>query len=174
MRKINLDILKEGQIGLSSNVAAFYLEALVYCLMTNGHFSGVLLKVTGEFEETFELIWSDNLTEQIKQSWNDQSEAAEYGATGIAILLTRILLNFEILQRNVQSERTDYKIGFANNLAINSNLEVSGIFSETKTNSLIARVNKKIQQVKKRKDILTAYVIVTEFSKPKSKIVKDE
>ncbi|MFK7980461.1 MAG: hypothetical protein AB8G86_10795 [Saprospiraceae bacterium] len=71
MRKLNLDILNEGQKGLTPKVAGFYLEALVYCLMTNGHTSGTILTISGAFNNTLKLVWSDKLTEQMKQSWND-------------------------------------------------------------------------------------------------------
>jgi len=174
MRKLNLDILNEGQIGLTSKVAGFYLEGLVYCLMSHGHSSGTFLEISGEFEETIELIWSDDLTEQMKQSWNDSLEASEYGATGIAILLIKFILDLEVLQRNIQGEKTDYKIGNPINMNITAFLEVSGIFSETPTNTINVRVRKKIEQVEKRLKNLPAYIIVTEFSKPKSKIIKND
>ena len=174
MRKLNLDILNEGQKGLSQRAGGFYLEALVYCLMINNHSSGTILKVDGEFEEEFELIWSDKLTEQIKTSWSDSIEAVEYGATGLAVLLVKYLLDFEILQRNFQTSRTDYKIGKPKNSEVKAVLEVSGILSESPSNTINARVNRKNRQVKNRSDNLPAYIIVTEFSSPKSKIIRNE
>lgn len=84
------------------------------------------------------------------------------------------MLNLEILQRNIQGEKTDYKIGIAEKLEIKAVLEVSGIFSETPTNTVKVRVRKKVEQVEKRLGNLPAYIIVTEFSGPKSKIVKND
>lgn len=87
MEKINLDQLKQGQKGITPIVAAFLVEAAIICLMRNGHQSGVTLKLEGDYEAHFELIWSDEMTAQMEKSWNDQREVTEYGATAIAALL---------------------------------------------------------------------------------------
>lgn len=172
MRRIDLDILQKGQKGMTPVVGNFLLEGLVYCLTVNGHQSGTILNVSGEFEEKFELVWSIKLTEQIKSSWNDSVELVEYGATGLAALLTKILLDFEFLQRNLQTEGCDYKIGVPENSETRALLEVSGILTKSNSNTINTRVNRKLEQVKKKVKDIPAYIIVTEFSVPKSKIVK--
>ena len=52
MRKLNLDILKEGVPGFSKTMGAFLAEAALVCLEENNHKSGVLLEVMGEYTET--------------------------------------------------------------------------------------------------------------------------
>lgn len=172
MRKLNLDQLKLGQAGITPIIAAFLVEATVFCLMENGHQSGVVLKVVGDFEESFKLIWSDKVTAQMRKSWNDQKEVTEYGATALAALLIHKLLNYEILVRAEQGEFVDYQIGKTNELQVQAHLEVSGIWKETSKNTVNIRVNRKLKQVEKNQDALPVYIIVTEFGKPKSKIVK--
>lgn len=68
MRKLNLDDLKNGQPGISPDVANFLTEAAIVCLIKNGHKSGVELKVEGFFEEKIQLIWSKEPDEQIFRS----------------------------------------------------------------------------------------------------------
>ena len=130
-----------------------------------------IIKVEGDYEIVFELSWSDDMTEQMQKSWNDQREVTEYGATAIAALLLQKLTNYEILGRAKQEEGIDYYLGYDNNEAIQGFLEVSGIWKQAPENTVNIRVNKKIKRIKKLKDEFPVFVIVTEFGQPQSKIV---
>lgn len=172
MRKLNLDLLKLGQSGITPIIAAFLVEATIFCLMENGHHSGVILKVEGDFQEAFELTWTGGVTEQMRKSWNDQKEVTEYGATAIAAILLTALTDLEILSRAEQGDGVDYHIGKQNSLTIEGHLEVSGIWKRTIDNTLNVRINRKVKQVQLSQDELPVYIIVTEFGLPQSKIIK--
>ena len=58
MRQLNLDILKQGLPGFSKTIGAYLAEAALVCLEENKHQSGVLIEITGDFQETFEIIWT--------------------------------------------------------------------------------------------------------------------
>jgi len=100
MRKLNLDDLKAGQPGLSVRMAETMVEAAIICLVLNGHQSGVVLKVEGDQEELFQLLWSDKIDQQKINTWKDRKEAVEYGASAIGILLLFTFENLVIRERN--------------------------------------------------------------------------
>jgi len=93
MRKLNLDDLKKGQAGISPKFAETMLEAAVFCLTENGHQSGVVLKIEGDITEKIQLFWSIKIDNQIRRSWQDLTEAAEYGATALGALLIKYFSN---------------------------------------------------------------------------------
>jgi len=79
MRKLNLNNLKRGLLGISEAAGAFMAEAAMVCLEKNGHESGIILKVSGEFEEEFSIVWSANITPTIEGTWKNRNETTEYG-----------------------------------------------------------------------------------------------
>lgn len=176
MRKLNLDNLKLGQPGLSKIMASFLVEATIVCLSLNGHQSGVVLKVTGDVEEDFQLFWSDKITLQKISTWKDKNEATEYGASAIAILLIFVLEGLVIKERLPQNDTADYSLRTVQSAQQKGQLEVSGIWKEAKGNTNKTRVRIKLNRLSKNPSIphLPIYVIVTEFGSPKSKIKKHE
>ena len=174
MRKLELDNLKDGIGGLTEAFGTFLVEAAMYCLEQNNHNGQAVLQVEGYFDEKFELIWSGRLTEEVKGSWYDRKEATEYGATAIAILLVNELTDYNKFKRTRGG--TDYIIskGKSTNTKLSdiSYLEISGLWKETKNNTLTMRVNLKRKQVERTIIDASAFVIVTEFGNPKTKIHK--
>jgi len=176
MRKLNLDDLKLGQPSISKIMATFLVEATVICLVLNGHQSGVTLTVTGDITEKFQLLWSDKVSLQKIRTWKDKNEATEYGASAIAILLIFVLDRLVIKERLPQNDIADYSLRTLQSEEPKGKLEVSGIWKETKTNTAKTRVRVKLNRLNKSSSAqkLPVYVIVTEFSSPKSKIKKYE
>lgn len=175
MRVINLDDLKRGMLGVSEAVGKFLVEAAVVSLEENGHQSGVLLKVDGLFSETVQLTWQHSINQQIIQSWKDQNETTEYGATAIAMLLILLFKKMVIVGRAKQTDRIDYllrhqqNLGTANDHNPEAYLEVSGLWKETKGNTVNIRMRVKEKAVKERNLSLPVYIVVTSFDKPKTK-----
>ena len=177
-RKLNLDILKKGLPGVSKAMGAILAEAAMVCLAKNGHHSSIEMKVTGDFEETFEVIWSDKVNIVIDGTWQDLKEATEFGATGIALLLIDKLTEYHAFERS-KGEAFDYylKKNFVNyqqnkkegDIAL---LEISGIWEEKKGNTINRRINLKKKQVQNIPIDMDIYILVTEFSFPKVKIIK--
>lgn len=170
MRKLNLDKLKNGVPGVTEAFGAFLVEAAMFCLEENGHQGKAILKITGEFEEHFKLVWSDKLTEEVKSSWVDKNEATEYAATAMAMLIIPVVTEFNYFRRTRGG--TDYIMSKAKNEKDKSYLEISGIWKQSKTNSLKMRVAIKKKQVEKTIIDAEAFVVVTEFGEPETKILK--
>ncbi len=62
MRTLNLDILKQGFSGISPTRGSFYREAVIVALKQFEFNSGIKITVSGAFEETFEIIWTEDVT----------------------------------------------------------------------------------------------------------------
>lgn len=180
MRKLNLDILKTGVPVISKKIGAFLAEAAAICLKLNGYQSGVQLKVVGEIEETFVIEWSDKVTDEILNSWNDAKEATEFGATALAIVLLLERTDFTYFIRAYQGTGIDYWLGTGkysgNELPTKKRkgrLEISGILKESKSNTIQMRIAQKKKQTKKTENTkLPVYIVVVEFGQPKAKIIK--
>lgn len=61
MRTINLDILNEGLLGITSKEGGFYAEGAKIALLRSGHQSGVILKISGAFEEDVRIVWTEDI-----------------------------------------------------------------------------------------------------------------
>lgn len=173
MRKINLDKFKIESPGISNSVANFLLEGAKVCLHKNGHSSGVQLKINGDIEDSIILEWNENLSEQVLNSWKDQNELTEYAATLIAVIILNLFTDFVVNRRNDQKESCDYYLGKKYFNGDKGLLEISGIFKESASNTIETRIKRKESEIKADKLIeeeLAVFVIVTEFSKPKSNI----
>src|SRR5947209_9202128 len=101
------------------------------------------------------------------QATYDTEEATEFGACGIAILVTLDLTGFTI-QRAFKGGGFDYWLGVMDvdrpfqNLA---RLEVSGIRRGSRR-QIAARIREKSEQVRRAGGGLPAYVVIVEFSTP--------
>jgi len=176
MRKLNLDQLKAGQLGITPEVGSFMVQAAIVCLIKNGHNSGVVLKVEGDFTEDIQLIWSAEINEQVLRTWKDANETVEYGATALSALLLSVLADLEIYERIPPDGDADYYLQSTSSKKITALLEVSGILKESQHNTPKIRVRVKRKRIKDNNNTtnLPVYIIVTEFGTPKSKINKYE
>ena len=143
----------------------------------NGHKSGVILKVSGYYQTDIILKWQTTLTAETILGWKDIKETTEYGATAIALLLMLELGDCNFAERLPQGGIGDYflkKEVLSNNQAKNEIfLEISGIFKESKQNSINIRINQKKKQLaKKSTNNLNVFIAIVEFTNPKAKIVK--
>jgi hypothetical protein len=140
-------------------------DAAAVCLEDQGHGSEVALRVTGEFRELY-LLQGLDVTDQMRATY-DPEEATEFGAYGIAILLMRDLTGLTV-QRAFKGGGFDYWLGIVDEdrpFANMARLEVSGI-RRGKRGQIAARVKEKLEQVRRSDGLLTAYVVVVEFSAP--------
>jgi len=180
MRKLNLDILKEGFYGISPTRGTYYREAVIVGLRKQGFASGVHLKIYGEFEEIVELVWKDDIDDAVVVSWRDKHNLANFGAVGISLLIAHKILAFKAFEESTIGTGIDFFMGQSDfNQSVPSflqreaRLEVSGIFEENTGNSVKMRIGKKRKQMKVSDHTnLNGWIIVVEFSTPKSKIVK--
>ena len=180
MRKLNLDILQEGLSGISPTRGAFYREAAIVALSRFGFQSGVILKIVGEIQDEVCIEWTNDIEIEALGSWRDELQIANFGAVGMALLLASNLLEFKNFEEGTIGTGIDFwiskkpfleeEIAFYNREA---RLEVSGILSAKKGNTINMRIKQKKKQITKSDFLrLPGWIIVVEFSTPKSKIVK--
>jgi len=129
---LTLSSLEQGLPGLGPTWGKFLSEASRCCLEVHDHPNGVQLRVNGISDTALELRWKDEVTDQIRASWNDHQEMTEYGACGIAILLILKLTGFTVIRRARKGEGVDYWLGHKDSelpFQDAARLEVSGILS---------------------------------------------
>lgn len=179
MRSINIDKLKTGISGITLATSTFIHEAVLVALIQNGHQSGVSLKVEGSFKESIQLIWKITPNVTTVNAWKNNIDTANYAAVGLALLLVTELTEFHSFEIASIGTGIDYwmskKINNSELIAFKkeARLEISGIFKESKSNTVNMRVNLKKKQIQRSKNSgLPAWITVVEFSSPKSKIEK--
>ena len=167
------DLFQTRFEGLTRAIGENLAEAAAFCLVESGFRQGVHLKVAGFRPFTYQLTWSE-LPDNVSAARRDLKEATEDGASGIAILLARVLLGYEVCFRSHQGTGFDYlmrEIG-SDVDAPPARLEVSGIMTGDRSD-IQRRMTEKMKQVKRREepqDGLPAFVIVVEFSRPLARI----
>ena len=70
-QKLLLNELEKGLLGISIPWGRLLCEASSYCLELKNHQTGIEIKIKGDFDTTFQIQWKNQITEQIKNSWND-------------------------------------------------------------------------------------------------------
>jgi hypothetical protein len=113
----------------------------------------------------------------MKRAYNDDDEATEWGAVGIAILVVRASTGFTAIERAKKGPGFDYWLGprsakgelpFQNK----ARLEVSGLRKGTDS-EIEARVAAKVEQTKKSDSMrVKAFIVVVEFGMPQVQVVE--
>lgn len=179
MNSINLSKLSSPIEGITKHLGGFMAEAASYCLMSQGHQTGVKLKLkTDSKTEEFNILWSQVMTSDLKRTMNDEQRATEFGAMGMAVLLTLKLTTYKVFETSRKGTGIDFwlykDLDAADTLDLSkaARLEVSGIFKASKTNTVEKRTTIKINQSLKSKNTTKkAYISIFEFGKPKSSYV---
>lgn len=167
------DLFQTPIEALTAAVGENLAEAAAFCLVASGFHQGIHLTVAGFKPLTYQLTWSE-LPENVAAARNDLKEATEEGASGIAVLLARVHLGYEVFLRSRQGTGFDYlmrEIG-SDVDAPPARLEVSGIMKGNRSD-IQRRMAEKTSQVKEHEspqDQRPAFVIVVEFSYPQARI----
>ena len=161
------DIVARGMTPAIGNRAA---EGAGFCLESQGHFQGVNLQVVGDAKGVFELSWRE-IHPNAPHAWNDPKEATEAGATGVAVMLARHQLGYELFRRSRIDSKVDYELIEAGSESREATavLEVSGIRQGPR-----ARVRSRVAEKRNRASKIDretpggtrVFVIVVEFGKP--------
>ena len=170
--QINVFSLKEAS-KLSAIRCADFSEAASVCLDNQGHKSGKEIKIEGDLEGQFKLIW-DEVTQQIRSSRNDLEDAVEAGAYCLAMLIIEKLTSLKVTQQSQKRTGFDYWLGEGNEEGVQdlARLEVSGILHGTKS-QINQRLKEKMRQTQKSDNLnIPAYIVIVEFSQPIVKIKK--
>lgn len=172
--KLQLNDLDTGLTGISPRWGQYLCEASSYCLTLKNHIAGVEMLIGGDSPVISHVFWENTITDQTRSAWNDTQELTEYAATGIALLLVEKLTGYTVIRRSFKGTGIDYWLGekdisppFQNA----ARLEISGIIegNDSKVNT---RLKQKRKQITVSDSLLPAYIIVVEFSKPTSHVVR--
>jgi len=174
MDELSLTQLKKGTHGITPEYGASLAQAASICLEEQKHYPGIKLNVDGDFKKVFLVCW-DRTTEQMRRCWADLEFTTEQGAYGIATLLVTAITDLTVIERSRKGTGFDYWLGAKNDpeplFQRKSRLEVSGI---RKGDMAIIgrRVREKLGQIECYQSNLSAFVIVVEFSEPRSRVVE--
>jgi hypothetical protein len=170
-----LDIarLADGYPCLTTSGGVYLAQACAVCLEEREHVPGQCrLATRGHFEASYRLTWA-GIDDQVRRQWNDEPEATEQGAVGVAILLIATLTEFQIVQRSRKGTGFDCWLGRKDDPLFQSaaRLEVSGI-RVGNSRVVEGRVKQKCDQTKRSDGALPAFVVVVEFGAPVAVVVK--
>ena len=172
----HLDVysLKEMDSYLTREVCDFFSQAAAVCLDNQNHSPGVTFKVEGDLSAEFQLFWPE-VTQQMRDSWADMAESAEDGACCLAILIIQKLTEYFVIKRSRKKTGFDYWLGNKDGqypFQDKARLEISGILRGT-LSQINYRVKEKIKQTRQSNHLnIPAYIVVIEFSLPKSQVAK--
>ena len=140
---------------------------------SQGHAPGVEIRARGHIVGSYSAKWP-LITDQTRRSWNDEQEATEDGASGVAILLVELETPYSVIRRSRKGTGIDYWLGYASDSTFQrkARMEVSGI-RKGNPREVMARVRQKLNQTRASDPIyrdLPAYVIVVEFGTPRAEV----
>jgi len=173
MKSINLSKLSSNIGGVIGSFGAYMQHCAVHCLTSQNHYSGVKFNIkTNKKSVEYEILWDAVEDDNLQRSMGDEERATEFGAMGLAILLTLELTDYKYFEVAGQGTGTDFWL-FKDverfDLSNIAGLEISGIRTANTSNNLLKRLNIKKKQVEKSKGKTEqTYIAIVEFSKPES------
>lgn len=126
------------------------------------------------------MSWSVDVDKKTIDSWKNDHYSSSYGAVGIALLLAVELMGFDFFEESVFGTGIDFWAGNSdltedapNSRNITDRIEISGIAKENQGNSVNMRIERKKKQITASDNTkLPGWIMVVEFSTPKTKIIK--
>jgi hypothetical protein len=162
--------------GWSLTFGATCADAAAVCLDEQSHPNPVNLQIDGI--QSCEIELQRHEINDITRRFNaDQEIATEYGAYGIAALITPRLANLTIIERSVKGKGFgfDFWLGSIDDPGTlfqrKARLEVSGIRKGSET-LIQSRVKMKLKQIKPSDTVAPGYVAVVEFGTPRARMVE--
>jgi hypothetical protein len=172
-----LEKLKETLTFFSGTQADFLAENSIVALEHNNHKTGCVLRITGIKDGQVQIDWSSTV---VKNGYTEEKKFIEKSAEAISFFLSKHLTELSVIEESSIGTGIDYWLGYDEEHELydpenffSARLEISGINSETRTNTVEQRVTTKLNQTKPTDGTaLPAYVSVVEHSTPKAHFVK--
>ena len=167
---LNLNDLADGLPAITQPFGKVLAEAGGICLESQGHSQGALLQVTGDCHSRYALSWPP-VTEQAQRCYNDPEVATEYGAVGLAVLLVKKEIGYEVVERSRRGTGFDYWMGDDSDTPFQNKarLEISGIRCGDKS-KVRTRMKQKLRQTNPSDGLLPAYAVIVEFGLPMAEV----
>lgn len=166
---INISDIAKGMPGITPAVGAVLVENSTVMLHNAGHESPTPVALYGMLEQTMQLLWNDNFTDQMARSHADMQETTELAAVCVSLAVTQQITGYTVIERSRKGTGFDYLLGDDMELFLpKARLEVSGIAKESLTNTVEGRFRQKSLQTSVSDETnIPAYISVVEFSNPK-------
>lgn len=176
---IQLDIAHQYHECITAKLGAALAETCAWALEYHGHRTGVGLRVEHEDgATTFPVTWQFEPDPKSDKAYADHERVAEDAATILALESVRLLTGLAGLQRSRKGTRIDYYLTRSDDDTLIFNdatkLEVSGIFAQSRTNTVPARRKKKVDRLPSPGGpghTRSTYVCVVELSTPWAELV---
>jgi hypothetical protein len=176
VRPLHLESLEDGIPVIPKQAAGFYKQNCMVCLDNQKHKSGVRLKVKhyDDSDVVFQVLWDNEVTDELRRSYADLVKATENAACAIALLIVREITDFTAIEQASRGTTIDYYLSYKeeiDDLIFNhaARLEATGILQEDESNTIDSRIKDKQRRLKPG---LPTFIIVVEFSYPMSKVAK--
>ena len=173
METLDLERIRDGFPGITPRVGEYLLEACLVCLEKQGHKTGTVLHVYGDWAIDVELRWSTAVDDQMRRAWSNQNEMTEYAAVCLVALLVNQLTPYIVLARAGIDTGIDYWLTSKSMPKIdepNGRLEILGIFSGVTAQMAKRFQMKLIQSDQFDATNLPAIIGIAEFSKPQTRL----
>ena len=175
VKPLHLKSLHNGIPVIPKEAVGFYEQNCMVCFDNQKHSSGVQLNVQHYDDSfaSFQVFWDGKVTEELRRAYADLVKTTEYAACAIALLLVRELTDFTAIEQATRGTTIDYYLANRkmDDLIFNyaARLEATGILREDESNTVENRLEEKSKRLKPG---LPTYIIVVEFSRPKSRVKK--
>ncbi len=176
-RTIKLESLGDDIPVIPEEAVGFYMQNCMVCFFQNDHRSGVELEVfVGDGSEISRIEWEREVSEQLLAAYADLVRATDNAAIAVALLLVRELTEYTAIEQSAIGTTIDYYLAPRSRDATfifnrTARLEVSGILRENNNNTVDRRIQDKIRRLRSENGMST-FIVVTEFSRPWSKMVQ--
>jgi hypothetical protein len=178
---IHLNSLRNGYSGIMPSLGSFMCDCAIYTFVSQGHSSGIILNVQTN-EDTIPCIvtWEGELTTQMQRTMGDNERATDHAAMCVAVLLMLQFTDFKGFTSAGRGTGVDFWLFKEEPVddditKAEAMLEISGIRILSRTNTIDTRLKTKAKQVLQSADReLDVYIVITEFSTPKSLLKYDE
>lgn len=170
---INLNELSLGLPAITKSFGAALAEAGAVCFESEGHVQGDIIEIKGDYNNSYKLSWPQ-VTQQTLKCWNDPEVTTEHGAVGVAVLLAKKEIGYNVIERSRKGTGFDYWLGDdeINPFQNKARLEISGIRNGS-DNQIRSRVKQKKNQTNPSdRYSLPAFIIVVEFGNPIAEVHK--
>ena len=166
----DLRTLALGRPGMSPAKGASLAEAAAVCLDSQGHSSGLILRVIRKDDVDCVLTWNAS-DDQQRQTYADIAEATEEGACAIALCAVEAIAGLVVMERSRKRSAFDYWLGDKPGHLFQRTvrLEVSGILQGDAT-MIEKRLTEKLQRLERYRSRLPAIVAVVEFGTPQVRL----
>lgn len=171
--ELTLEDLKDALIHFSPGQSVFLTENCIVALESIPHLSNCELSITGMINQQAKINWSTTVK---KNGYKEPKKFTEKGAEALSFLIAINNTEYDVVQESITGTGIDYWLGYKKDDEnydefnfFSARLEISGILSETKTNSFEKRIKEKKEQTKASDSTgLPAYVSIVEFSNLKA------